>query len=652
MYIERVKISNFRCFGPTPESIIFTPGVTAFVGTNGAGKTAVMQALVRLFGVTNEQRHVKRRDFHVPADETDVPKERTLSIEVILAFPELDADDPIAKATIPEFFQQMAANEEGHLKCRLRLKATWTDDGSIEGAIEQKLCAIMTLADEFDEDKECRDVKPSDRGRIQIIYVPAVRDGISQVTSFLRGRLWKAITWSRELRDMLASTGKTLNEKFRAEPGVDSISATLKARWQEIHQAGIDAEPLFQPIDLQLEEFTKKTDVIFHPDEAGRDRNMDDLSDGQRSLFHIAMAAATLDIEDKIAAGSSGTGFQTDGVVLPALTVIAVEEPENNLAPFYLSRIIRQIEDVTKGQRAQALVASHSASILARIDPSMIRHFQLDPKNRTAKVKGIRIPEDEEEAAKFVREAVRTYPEIYFARYVILGEGSSEEVIIPRLAEAMDMEIDRSFVAVVPLGGRHVNHLWRLLSDLNIPYATLLDLDTGRFGGGWGRIKTACAELLKLNDGVAPEAVFGDDLLPAGVDASLDALAERNADDSLDEWIARLREFGIFFCAPLDIDWSMLSAFPEAYQQLEAGAAGPNMRTDAKPSVLGDAGDATSYARTNDDIFRWYRYLFLGRSKPNTHLRVLSHLSNEIIAENAPEELVALLEYVDDEIFP
>ena len=40
-------------------------------------------------------------------------------------------------------------------------------------------------------------------------------------------------------------------------------------------------------------------------------------------------------------------------------------------------------------------------------------------------------------------------------------------------------------VCVVPLGGRHVNHFWRLLERLEIPYVTLLDLDSGRFQGGW-----------------------------------------------------------------------------------------------------------------------------------------------------------------------
>jgi putative ATP-dependent endonuclease of OLD family len=54
MFIERLILTNFRCFGPEPGAIELASGLTAFVGVNGAGKTAVMQALQRLFGVTGD----------------------------------------------------------------------------------------------------------------------------------------------------------------------------------------------------------------------------------------------------------------------------------------------------------------------------------------------------------------------------------------------------------------------------------------------------------------------------------------------------------------------------------------------------------------------------------------------------------------------
>jgi putative ATP-dependent endonuclease of the OLD family len=433
----------------------------------------------------------------------------------------------------------------------------------------------------------------------------------------LRGRLWRAIDWSQQVRDVFVGAGATLNGAFGGEAAVDVVASAVKRRWQEVHSAGTDATPIFRPLDLRFQEFIRKVEVVFHPDEAGRERSLDDLSDGQRSLFHLAMTAAILDVEARIAADPIGIGFQADGVSLPALTLIAVEEPENNLAPFYLSRIIRQVEDLTRGKRAQAVVSSHSASILARIDPTRVRHFRLDLVDRTARVRSIRLPEGEEDASKFVREAVRTYPELYFARFAVLGEGASEEVVLPRLADALGFAVDRSFVAVVPLGGRHVNHLWRLLTDLDIPYATLLDLDWGRAGGGWDRIKTACTQLLE--NGVPPQALFGAHLHANGPDANLAAFDGLAAEDSnnLDVWAKWLRQFGVFFCAPLDLDYSMLRAFPVGYQVVEPGRQGPSNRGDPRTAVLGDDGLPALYGADQDGLLRWYRYLSRRRHKPD-----------------------------------
>jgi putative ATP-dependent endonuclease of the OLD family len=445
---------------------------------------------------------------------------------------------------------------------------------------------------------------------------------------------------------VFAEAGATLNDAFGSEAAVDRVTEAVERRWQEVHSAGTDTTPILRPLDLRFEEFIRKVEVVFHPDEAGRERGLDELSDGQRSLFHLAMTAATLDVEAGIAAEPTAAGFLADGVPLPALTLIAVEEPENNLAPFYLSRIIRQIEDLTGGMRAQAVVASHSASILARVEPTQVRHFRLDPADRTAKVRSIHLPESEEDASKFVREAVRTYPELYFARFVVLGEGASEEVVLPRIAEALDLTIDRSFVAVVPLGGRHVNHLWRLLTDLDIPHATLLDLDWGRAGGGWGRIKTVCTQLIANK--LAPQALFGVHLDPSGYAANLAAFDRLPPEDAtnLDIWAKWLRHFGVFFCVPLDLDYSMLRAFPSAYQMVEPGRQGPSAQGDPRIAVLGEEGLPALYGPSDDQVLRWYRYLFLGRGKPSTHVRVLSQLTAKNLAAGAPEELRALLAFI------
>jgi len=101
------------------------PEVTSLVGGNGSGKTALLVALSRLFGVTTSQRSVPRRDFHLSRDQTELDSGATLSIDVVLAFPELEAEDANETSAIPDFFLHMSASApDAPLKARMRLQAT------------------------------------------------------------------------------------------------------------------------------------------------------------------------------------------------------------------------------------------------------------------------------------------------------------------------------------------------------------------------------------------------------------------------------------------------------------------------------------------------------------------------------------------------
>jgi hypothetical protein len=641
LHLEKLTIVNFRCFGAHPQTIEFDPVINAFIGANGAGKTAAMQALLRMFGISSEQRRIRRQDFHVPAEEESTPQTRFFSLDVIVSFPELEGEEVEGASSIPEFFNQMAATKEGALKCRFRLDATWTDDGSLDGSIEAKLKAVRTFAETFTDD-EWSEVSPSDRGRIQMIYIPALRDPASQVTRFLKGRLWRAVRWSELLKSQVQTAAAEINQTFTQESAIATISSHFTQRWQEVHSGGMDANPILRPVRDKIEDLVRNVEIVFRPTEHGGDREIEDLSDGQRSLFQIAMTAAILDIEEHVWK-QQDPAFDHEALPIPELTLMALEEPENNLAPFYLARILEQIKSLTASGRAQAFVSSHSASILSRVDPEQVRFFRMQQKQRTAAVRAISLPDASEVAFKFIREAVRTYPELYFARFVILGEGSSEEVVLPRLAEALNLQLDRSFVAIVPLGGRHVNHLWRLLDQLEIPFATLLDLDLGRHDGGAGRIRTTVNELAKL--GKTPsEITDGEHETSKALNDDLKSLD--NTPEKLSAWITKLKKQAVFFSAPLDLDMIMLKAYRGAYQQMESGMEGPDLESDPYAAVLKKGGDDASYRNNGyDDLFRWYRYLFLGRGKPSTHIRVLSKMSADDIKTGMPKRLKELLEY-------
>lgn len=116
-------------------------------------------------------------------------------------------------------------------------------------------------------------------------------------------------------------------------------------------------------------------------------------------------------------------------------------------------------------------------------------------------------------------------------------------------------------------------------------------------------------------------------------------------DTVLGAWTEHLREYGIFFCEPLDLDMSMLTAFPDEYRHLGPGQQGPSGRGDAQNTVLGSGYEERSPVTGLD--YDFYRYLFLGRGKPITHARALAVIPDDRLADHAPNEIKALLRYVE-----
>lgn len=659
MFIETLVLENFQCFGPGRTSLPLGPGMTAFIGANGSGKTAACEALLRLFGITGQERTIRVEDFHVPAGETDTPDTRTLTIEVVLAFPELDAQDDgeagedgrseesqkpadIPRA-VPEFFSRMAAEEDGHLKVRIALEATWTNDGTVDGDITESRRVVSTFAEEYEEDQHAP-LSPAERSRIQMIYIPASRDGARQVTALLRSRLWRAAQWSTGLRDLVREHAKDVAAQFTAEPVVKAVEDALAKRWQALHDAQVHSHPKLRLLNGDFNQLVRDSELVFTPDRSGRARQAHLLSDGQRSLLHLALVTASLDVEAAIYAGEHKKKFTLDAARLPDLTLIAVEEPENSLSPFFLSRIVNQLQDVSSGHATQAVLSSHSPSVLTRIHPEDVRYFRTEHGTATASVATITLPAGTTDAGKYVREAVRAHPELYFAKFVVLGEGDTEQLVIPRIAQAQGVQMDPSFVAMVPLGGRHTNHMWKLLNDLDIPHATLLDLDYGKAGAGPARLRDACRRLIDIDSRRDPlHGLEGYD--------KVDDMRNDLDPEEIMRIVRHLRTFGVFYAVPLDLDYAMLWKFEAAYQHPEPGDRGPHS-SDPLTTIMGEEGTAPDFWKAEHRLerLRWYRYLFLSRSKPSTHLQALGRLSDQELKEGAPEVLSALVEYIRQKV--
>lgn len=668
MQITKLKVFNFRSFGPV-ETVITLKDMSVFIGSNSTGKTTAMQALIKLFGVYSKDRELARADFHVPPGlNPEEINDSSLYIEAVIEFEELQATGNAEAGCIPELFHQMVVNGQGEKPyVRVRLSATWQRGSTPDGDIDTRLEFITVAESEVITEQSMIPVKSHQRSLIQAFYVPAMRDPRTQLKNdagTILYRFFKAVKWTPGLTDNLKAKGEEVNSLFINEPGVQTVETFIKNQWKDFHDDIKYSDTGLGFSATELDKVLKRVEVYFRPTPEERSYTVEQLGDGLRSLFYIALVSAMLKLEADYATMTAEAGIEIDCSSIPALTIMALEEPENHLSPHLLGRVISLLQNVSNQPNAQVIISSHTPAVLQRVEPENILYFRmLTPELRTC-IKSIELPPSTSEAFKYIKEAVKAYPELYFAKLVILGEGDSEELILAKTLQAMNVPIDRSFISIVPLGGRHVNHFWRLLSQLDIPYYTILDLDRERDGGGWGRIKYVIKQLIAI--GIPKAELFNIELSDGRrIEISEEQLEQmhtwsmRPEDiDVMDKWIIWLRKYGVAFSAPLDIDFMMLKAFPEIYQRATEGtglriperadAGAFQQRVTAATAVtLKDAGgNGSTYSASDRELFIWYSYLFLGRGKPVTHLLALKELDSQTLLGNLPEPIMSLMNAV------
>lgn len=635
MKITTLRLSNFQSFGAGPTAIELAD-LTYVLGPNGSGKTAVLGALSRLFSPVAAQRKIQLSDFHVPAGLSTIELQEhvpVLWIEVDVEFAE--GGEEGQHASVPPNFSHMAIDTaDGTPHIRVRLTAELAADGEIDEKIEYVL-----QVDEYGEPESTAAMSRYDRGHIEVHYLPARRDPtdhIAYTATSLIGRTLRAADWTQE-RTTLTDLTQQITDALSSNNAVSSVGVQLSAQWTRLHQGAYFSDPSISFGRGEIDGVLRQLTVTFSPSHDGPPLPFERLSDGQKSLLYISLVLSWQVLARKVLNGEE-TSLDPDKLRPPVHTIMALEEPENSLAPQYLGRIIRQLRDACEQGDVQALIATHSPAMLRRVDPETICFLRLN-QNRETAVHRIQLPNDDQEASKYVQEAVEAYPELYFSRLVVLGEGASEQVVLPRVLAAVGVSEDDASVSVVPLGGRHVNHFWRLLNELQIPHVTLLDLDSGRHQGGWGRVRNALKQVNKIK----PESYKTKDIdgLPTW-DDDVDFPNFIDPKFNGNGPVRSLEMHGLFFSNPVDLDLLMLEAFPDAY--------GVNPAEPDEKTIVAVLGKAHAHEERLDEgilhLFDNYHAKFNLNSKPATHLAALSTLDDEELMNELPEVLKRLVECV------
>jgi putative ATP-dependent endonuclease of OLD family len=678
MKVKKLKLNNFRCFGPG-ETVISFEDLTTFVGLNSSGKTAVLHALLKLFGQSPSARQFARADFHVKKGERpENITERSLYLEAIIVFPETGEGSGETMSAVPPFFRGMVIDKpEGDLYVRMRLEATWQRGNTPNGITDTRYFFVTAPEDPETEDSadHRKPVTSGHLANIRTVYVPAIRDPLSELRSAsgsILWNVWRGINWPENIDESLSSIGQQVEKTLSGVGGFKTLRQVMEEQWTDYHTDARYNNIALQFDSVDLEAVLSKLDVRFSPTVELRSYDIDDLGEGLRSLFYLSLVNSMLELEALAAKeatdADSASGQAEDGndvrifspsFIAPALTVLAVEEPENHLAPHLLGRIMDTLHNIAGKANAQVVVTSHTPAILRRVEPESVRHLRMCKDRLCSVANSIRLPEADDDAYKYIKKAVRAYPELYFARFVVLGEGDTEEVVVPRALELQEKPtLDGSGISVVPLGGRHVNHFWKLLRQLDIPHVTLLDLDLGRKTGGWARIKYVVKQL--INDGIKRQDLF--DALNEVLDGfdivlsaeSLEELHNRSDNrEAIEATLDVFEDYDVFFAAPLDLTDVYQSTtedrggygprVPEQEEELEERA-----RRAAQTALKTCEDSLDLYSKEEQELMIWYNYLFMNRGKPSTHFLALSQISDEDFGRHLPIAIGSLIRAADE----
>lgn len=673
MKLTKVIINNFRSFGDS--QVIGFNDQTVLIGNNSSGKTTVLQALSKLFSDKQNDRIIRKSDFHLPKGLRPGENSRTLFIETIFEFDELDGT--AYSPAIPSFFEHFTVSQvDAKPFLRIRLESSWEDDGTVEGSIDTQIYYISS-AEEIIKDEDKHRAPRKDLDKIRVLYVPASRTPekeLGNASGSMLSRLVNSINWTDDEIKEITNKIDELNNTFLSESGaLTQINQGIQKSWKLYHEDNRFSQAELTINSSEMAGALRQIALKFSPTTTEEAFTVLDLGDGLRSIFYFSLVDSILDIELKIIKDrEENPDNPRFKLIPPILTILAIEEPENHIAPHHIGKLVKRFKQLSNNDNSQVVLTSHSPAIVKRIDPEDLRYLRIENNDRVLQtiVSGIQLPQAIDESYKYIKGAIQAYPELYFAKLVVLGEGDSEELLLPKFFDLLGKEIDSSQISIVPLGGRHVNYFWKLLNSLKIPYITLLDFDNERYGGGWGRIKYAIQQLLQIDIERSDLVTIEDGIILN--DEDIARISSNQISDifsqPLSSWINHLQKFNVFFSAPLDIDFLMLQHYKDYYLGTLSTNEGPvvsyidenndkkkirltkmdrtndyqligfkNRISEAIQATLKDkSGPGDSFTDEEKELMIWYQYFFLGRGKPTTHMQFLSSISDDELKRTLP----------------
>ena len=433
MFLSKLKIKNFRKYKELEVS--FKKGLNVLIGENDGGKTTIIDAIRILLGTQSQEYYrIDEKDFN--------DKNLELEIECIFKFQD-KSEKKVAK-----FLEWITFDNEDKPILIVRLRA-YIKDFMIKKEItagESGTDSRFYLTDE-----------------LRATYLKPLRDADKELISGRYSRL------SQILKNHKLFLGKEKEHEF-----ID-IMKEFNLQINKYFSKNGDGKEVISTIDKHLSNFL------------GKEKNDDyktNINITENNLFSILNSLNLKLSENKIGLGTLNQLymalelllFETEGNIL---NLCLIEELEAHLHPQAQLRTIKHFQN-KNNENNQIILTTHSITLASSVK---LENLILCKNNKAYSMRA-EYTKLEEHDYKFLEMFLdATKANLFFAKGVILVEGTAENILIPTIAEIIGKPLHEYGVSVVNVGNiaflRYSKIFLRKNKEekLKIPVAIITDLD-------------------------------------------------------------------------------------------------------------------------------------------------------------------------------